>query len=168
MIGVSIRRAEARDLSALLAIYNHYVVNTHVTFDVERRTLAQRKEWLDGFGETGRHQCFVAVKEEVAVGWACSDRFRPKEAYATSVETSVYLAPGEEGQGIGTRLYATLIGALGKEDIHRLFAGVALPNAASIALHEKTGFRKLGTYPEAGRKFGRYWDVAWYWQAGAR
>lgn len=159
---ISIRRAEARDLAALLAIYNHYVVATHVTFDIEPRTVEQRRAWLDGFSDSGRHQCFVADKDGVAIGWACSARFKEKAAYDTSVETSVYLAPGESGQGLGRRLYESLFEALAGEDVHRMFAGVALPNDASIALHQKMGFGLVGTYPEVGRKFGRYWDVSWY------
>lgn len=162
MTDTVIRRAEARDLPALLAIYNHYVVNTHVTFDVEPRTLAQRQEWFDGFAETGRHQCFVAAREGTAIGWACSGKFKEKAAYGTSVETSVYLAPGEEGQGTGRRLYEILFKALEREDVHRLFAGIAQPHEAPVALHLKMGFRHVGTYTEVGRKFGRFWDVAWY------
>lgn len=162
MNGVSIRRVEVRDLPALLAIYNHYVVNTHVTFDLEPRTLVERKEWLDGFAATGRHRCFVAARDGTAIGWACSGKFKEKAAYRTSVETSVYLAPGEEGRGLGRRLYETLIENLKGEDVHRLFAGIAQPNMASVALHEKLGFRHVGTYPEIGRKFGRFWNVGLY------
>ena len=159
---ISIRRAEQSDLPALLAIYNHYVVHTHVTFDLEPRTLEQRQAWFDTFSDTGRYQCFVAVRDGVAMGWACSTKFKEKEAYETSVETSIYLAPGESDQGHGTRLYETLIDALKREDVHRLFAGIAQPNDASVLLHLKVGFRHVGTYPEVGRKFGRFWDVAWY------
>lgn len=165
MSQVFVRRVEQGDLPALLAIYNHYVVNTHVTFDLEPRTLAQRQEWLDGFAPAGRHQCFVAVKAGVPIGWACTAKFKEKAAYQTSVETSVYLAPGESGQGLGRRLYETLFEALAREDVHRLFAGIAQPNDASVALHRKMGFRHVGTYDEVGRKFGRFWDVAWYGRA---
>ena len=159
---ISIRRAQTRDLAALLAIYNHYVLSTHVTFDIEPRTVEQRRAWLEGFCESGRHQCFVAAKNGVAIGWACSLPLKDRAAYDTSVETSVYLAPGETGQGLGRRLYEILFEVLAREDIHRMFAGVALPNDASIALHEKMGFGLVGTYTEVGRKFGRYWDVSWY------
>ena len=165
---VSIRRAAQPDLPALLDIYNHYVVNTPITFDLEPRTLNQRQDWLDGFAETGRYQCFVAVKGGAPIGWACSGTFKEKAAYAPSVETSIYLAPGETGQGLGRRLYETLFAALKGEDVHRLFAGVTLPNEASAALHRGFGFMPIGTYPEVGRKFGRYWDVAWFWRAMAQ
>ncbi|MEU8944606.1 N-acetyltransferase family protein [Streptomyces sp. NPDC048489] len=96
------------------------------------------------------------------LGYATSSGFRPKAAYATSVEVSVYLAPGAGGRGVGTLLYEALFRALAGEDLHRAYAGVAQPNEASVRLHERFGFRHVGTYREVGRKFGRYWDVAWY------
>jgi phosphinothricin acetyltransferase len=155
----------AADLPALLAIYNHYVTTTHATFDLEPRRLEQRRAWFDTFAESGRYQCFVAVKEDAPIGWACSGKFKEKAAYAGSLETSIYLAPGEGGQGVGRRLYETLFDALAGEDVHRAFAGVAVPNDASIALHRALGFEETGIFREAGFKFGRYWDVAWFARA---
>ena len=157
-----IRRVEQADLPALTEIYNHYVVHTPVTFDLEPKTLAQRQEWFDTFRPSGRYQCFVAVEEGAAIGWACSGKFREKAAYATSVEMSVYLAPAHHGKGLGRKLYETIFAALAGEDIHRAYGGITLPNPASVALHEAFGFRRIGTQHEIGRKFGRYWDVALY------
>jgi len=165
MSEVLIRRAAERDLQALLDIYNHYVTTAHCTFDVEPRTLAQRRDWLMRFGERGRHQCFVAERNGMTIGWSCSVAFKDRAAYDTSVETSVYLAPGAQGQGLGRRLYEALFAALAGEDVHRAFAGIAQPNEPSVALHLRMGFRHVGTYREVGRKFGRYWDVAWYERA---
>ena len=162
MSDVAIRRVEPGDLPALLDIYNYYVVHTPVTFDLEPRTLAQRRDWLNGFGTSGRYQCFVAVKGGAAIGWACTARFKDKAAYETSAETSIYLAPGEAGRGLGRRLYETLFAALAGEDLHQIYAGITVPNDASVALHEKMGFRLVGAYDEVGRKFGRFWDVAWF------
>lgn len=159
MSAVSIRRAEQRDLPALLAIYNHYIVNTPITFDIEPRTLSQRQEWLYGFAQSGRHQCFVAVKDDLVIGWACSGKFKEKAAYETSIETSVYLAAEEQGRGIGRLLYETLFDALKHEDIHRAYAGITQPNPASSALHRAFDFVPIGTQSEVGRKFGRFWDV---------
>jgi phosphinothricin acetyltransferase len=96
---ITIRRAEPGDLPALLDIYNHYVVHTPSTFDVEPRTLEQRRQWLDGFAPTGRYQCFVAVKAGRAIGWAASSRYKDRAAYDTSIETSIYLAPEEKRAG---------------------------------------------------------------------
>lgn len=162
MSDIVIRRAEAADLSALLDIYNYYVSNTPITFDLEPRTLAQRQEWLDGFDKSGRHQCFTAIIGGRVVGWACSAKFKEKAAYETSVETSVYCALGYTGRGLGRRLYETLFQSLRSEDIHRAYAGITLPNEASIALHLAVGFRPVGTQREVGRKFGRFWDVSLY------
>ena len=75
---------------------------------------------------------------------------------------TVYCAPDAAGRGIGTLLYETLFKALECEDLHRAYAGIAQPNEASVRLHARLGFRHIGTYEEVGRKFGRYWDVAWY------
>ncbi|HEY4116189.1 MAG TPA: GNAT family N-acetyltransferase [Rhizomicrobium sp.] len=165
MSDISIRRAEPADLSALLDIYNHYVLNTPISFDVEPRTLAQRQEWLEQFAAHGRYRCFVAAIRGNAIGWACSTKFKEREAYATSVEASVYCAPGFTRRGIGRRLYATLFEALQGEDIHRVYAGITLPNDASVKLHTAFGFRHIGTQNEVGFKFGRYWDVALYERA---
>lgn len=160
MADISLRRAEQADLPELLAIYNHYVVNTPVTFDLEPRTLAQRQEWLDGFDATGRYQCFVAVRGGKPIGWACSAKLKEKAAYDTSIETSIYVAPDATGGGVGRRLYAALFDELAGKDIHRAFGGITMPNEASVALHRAFGFEHVGTYAEIGRKFGKYWDVA--------
>ena len=81
------------------------------------------------------------------------------------METSVYLAPGEGGKGLGRKLYRTLFDALAGEDVHRAFGGVTQPNEASVGLHLVMGFTYVGTYREVGRKFGKFWDVAWYAKA---
>ena len=165
MTDVNIRRAQGDDLDTLLAIYNHFVQRTHITFDVEPRTREQRKVWLKGFSTGGRKQCFVAERAGKAIGWASSSPFKDRAAYDTSVETSIYLAPGEGGKGVGRKLYETLFEALRGEDVHRAFGGIALPNEASVRLHLALGFRHVGTYSEVGRKLGRFWDVAWYERA---
>jgi phosphinothricin acetyltransferase len=159
---VMIRRVEQGDLAALLDIYNHYVRETPITFDLEPRTLAQRREWFDSFAATGRYQCFVADRGGAAIGWASSHRFKERAAYDTTVEGSVYLAPAETGRGLGRRLYSTLFQALEAEDIHRIHGGITQPNPASNRLHESLGFARAGILPQVGRKFGRFWDVATY------
>jgi phosphinothricin acetyltransferase len=167
MTEVTIRSAEPDDLPALLDIYNHYVLHTPITFDLEPRTLAQRREWFAQFSHTGRYRCFVAAREGRAIGWASSARFKEKAAYETTVEASIYLAPDAAGKGLGRKLYQALFDALAGEDIHRIFAGVTVPNDASVALHEAMGFELVGTYAEVGRKFGRFWDTALFMKAFA-
>jgi phosphinothricin acetyltransferase len=97
-----------------------------------------------------------------AVGYASTSRFRTKAAYDTTVESSVYCRADLVRRGIGTALYQALFEMLKDEDINRIVAGVTLPNPASIALHERCGFRPVGTLSSVGRKFDRYWDVAWF------
>jgi phosphinothricin acetyltransferase len=161
MSGVSIRVATRADLPRLAEIYKHYVVNTPVTFDVEPYTVERRSAWFDQFAPTGRYRLLVAEEKGVVAGYAGTTRFRPKAAYETTVETTVYCAPEATGRGIGGRLYAALFDAIANEDIHRILAGYALPNPASAALHDRFGFKLVGIFTENGRKFGRYWDVAW-------
>jgi phosphinothricin acetyltransferase len=160
MTGFVIRRPEPDDLPALTDIYNHYVRETIVTFDIEPRSLEQRKAWLEEFAATGRYQCFVAEKDGAPVGWASSHRYNERAAYDTTVYTSVYLAPGMIGQGLGRKLYAALFQALEKEDIHRVLAAISVPNDPSVGLHRAFGFEQAGLYREIGRKFDRFWDVA--------
>jgi len=161
---VQVRPAAEGDLASLTEIYNHYVRETPITFDLEPLTLQQRRSWLFSHPEDGPHRLLVACQgpEGRILGYATSSPFRPKAAYATSVETSVYCAPGSGGRGIGTLLYSALFEALRTEDVHRAYAGVAQPNEASDRLHARFGFQPVGVYREVGRKFGRYWDVAWY------
>jgi phosphinothricin acetyltransferase len=161
--GVEVRPGTEADLEAVNEIYNHYVVNTHVTFDAEPTTIDWRKEWFAGHGSTGRHRLVVAeAAGGRVVGYATSSRYRPKPGYETSVETSVYVAPDALGQGVGTALLQSLFEALRAEDVHRALAGIALPNLASVRLHQRLGFRRVAYFTEQGRKFARYWDVAWY------
>ncbi len=157
-----VRPARHEDLPAITALYNHYVESGAVTFDVDPFAAEEREAWFAQFAEQGPHRLFVAVRDDALLGYAGTMPFRSKPAYATSVETTIYLAPEATGQGIGARLYEVLFDALAGEDLHRLLAGVTLPNEASIRLHERFGFTLVGVFREVGRKHDRYWDVAWY------
>ncbi|MFZ0563112.1 MAG: N-acetyltransferase family protein [Terriglobales bacterium] len=163
---IRIRIAERGDLARLTEIYNYYVLNTPVTFDVEPYTVERREAWLAQFGVTGRYRLLVAEDNGTVIGYAGTTRFRPKAAYDTTVETTVYCAPEAVGKGIGSRLYTELFAALKGEDIHRFVAVYALPNAATDALHRRFGFKVIGVLSENGRKFGKYWDVCWAERAG--
>lgn len=162
MSDVLIRRVVPSDLSALTAIYNHYIETSAFTFDLRSKSLDERKEWMRVFQPVGRWQCFVAEYGNEVIGWANSGKFREKDAYYSTVETSVYLKPDAVGLGIGKRLYATLFDALQGQDVHRAIACLTMPNDPSVALHKATGFVHVGDFHEVGHKFGRYWDVAWY------
>ncbi len=165
---VQVRPGVEGDLEALTDIYNHYVRETPITFDTAVFTPEERRPWLLSHPEDGPHRLMVAAQDgpghnsQRILGYATSSAFRQKPAYETSVEVTVYLAPDAGRRGIGTLLYKALFEALAEEDVHRAYAGIAQPNEASARLHERFGFRHVGTYREVGRKFGRYWDVAWY------
>lgn len=161
---VQVRPGVESDLDALTDIYNHYVRETPITFDTATFTPVERRPWLLSHPEDGPHRLMVATAgdSQRILGYATSSAFRPKPAYETSVEVTIYLALDAGGRGVGTLLYKALFAALADEDLHRAYAGIAQPNEASVRLHERFGFRHVGTYREVGRKFGRYWDVAWY------
>ena len=162
MTSLRIRLALRADLPCLTEIYNHYVVNTAITFDIEPFTVEQRVSWFDLHAETGRYRLLVAEDAGHLVGYAGTGPFRPKQAYETTVAATIYCAPDATGRGVGTRLYAALLDSLRGEDVHRALAGITLPNPASIALHQRFGFVEVGRFNENGRKLGRYWDVAWF------
>jgi phosphinothricin acetyltransferase len=160
---VHLRAAVLADLPALTAIYNHYIVSTTITFDLQPYEPSARRAWFDDHANSGRHRLIVAAgADDIAIGYATSSRWRPKAAYDTTVESSVYCHPGAVGRGIGTELYKALFDALANENVHRVVAGIAQPNAASVALHRRFGFREVGVFDNVGFKFGKYWDVAWF------
>jgi phosphinothricin acetyltransferase len=159
---VTVRPAVIEDLPRLTDIYNHYVVGTPITFDTEPFTVDQRREWFSHYAPVGRHRLLVAQRDGVVLGYASTSRFHPRAAYDTTVELTALCAPEAVGQGIGQRLYEELFASITGEDIHVAMALITLPNRGPVALHERFGFRCAMVVREVGRKFGRYWDVAWY------
>jgi phosphinothricin acetyltransferase len=162
MATLVIRPGEERDLEEIVRILNHYIATSHVTFDTVPFDSEARRAWFEQFDTAGRYRLLIAEDGPAIVGYAASTALRPKAAYLPSVETSIYLDPDHTGRGIGIRLYRTLLDALGREDVHRAYAGIALPNPGSVALHEALGFHHVGTFDEAGRKFDRYWSIGWW------
>ena len=161
MSEVVVRPARRGDLARITEIYNHYVVNTPITFDIEPFTVEQRVSWFEEHAESGRYRLLVAERSGMLLGYAGTGQFRDKAAYDPSVEMTIYCGPEAVGRAIGTRLYAALFDQLKGEDIHRALAAITLPNDASIALHRKFGFKEVAHFTENGRKLGRYWDVLW-------
>jgi phosphinothricin acetyltransferase len=157
---MEVRAGRAEDLEQLNGLYNYYVLNSPCTFDIEPISMDARGAWFEEFG--GRHRLLVATEGNHFLGFAHSKSFMPRRAYETSVTTSVYIEKDHHGRGIGRALYSALFEAIADEDVHRAFAGITLPNAASVALHASFGFRQVALFSEQGRKFDRYWDVAWF------
>lgn len=159
---MEIRTARPLDLPALTDLYNHYVRTSPATFDTEPFSLEQRARWLSHYAESGPYRLLVADQDDTLLGYACSSRFNERPGYRTSVSVSAYVAPSSLGQGVGRALYTALLPLVVGAGIHRLYAGIALPNPGSVALHRAFGFRPAGLYREVGRKFDRYIDVEWY------
>ena len=160
---MQIRPGEAGDLAALTSIYNHYITETHITFDTDPFPVGARTHWFTQFTEMGPHRLYVGTVGSTVIGYTTSTPFKDRPAYRTSVETTVYLHPEHTGHGHGSQLYGCLLAALeATPDVHRAYGGVALPNPESIALHERFGYKQVATYTEVGYKFDRYWDVVWF------
>lgn len=162
MSGGTVRAATEADLPAITRIYNHYIENSPATFDLVAFDWHDRRDWFAQFDISGRHRIMVATNDRGDVaGYAYSAQFRGRAAYDGSIESSVYLDSEAVGGGTGSALYTALFDSLSDAGIHRVFAGIAMPNDASVALHSKFGFTKVGVFSEAGFKFGRYHDVLW-------
>lgn len=160
--GATVRPGAESDLPALTRIYNHFVEHSVATFDVEPFTVAARREWLGHYADAGPHRLLVADLDGLVLGYATSGPFRLKPAYARTVETTIYLDPSATGRGVGSMLYGELLDVVTAEGMHRAYAGVALPNGASEALHRRFAFRDVGTFTEVGWKQDRWVDVRWY------
>ncbi|MEQ8486255.1 MAG: N-acetyltransferase family protein [Pseudomonadales bacterium] len=157
-----LRPATAADAEALARIYNPYILDTIITFEetaITAAEMARRVAEVDGYGLPW----LVAEQAGAVVGYAYATRWRTRHAYRFAVESTVYLGPEAIGRGIGTQLYEALFEVLRQRGTHAVIGGIALPNDASVGLHEKLGMRKVAHFPEVGFKFGRWIDVG-YWQ----
>ena len=160
--GLVIRDATPSDLPAVAAIYTHYVLRTTITFNTEVRT---PRQWLDRYERgvvAGPYDLLVAERDGAITGYVETQAFRPKPAYRRSIELSVYVAPDRARTGAGGALYGALFDRLVDSEFHRAYSVIALPNEGSVRFHERWGFVHRGTLTEAGHKFGRYLDVAFY------
>lgn len=158
---LAIRSASVDDVGALRALRNHYIAASHATFDEQPLDAEAVDAWVRGFADTGRHRLLVAEKAGRVVGFASSQPYRHHPAFRLTVETSIYVAPGEGGGGIGSRLYEALFAAIAGEALHRAVAGIALPNDASIGLHRKHGFREVGVFDGYAVKNGAFVSSVW-------
>jgi phosphinothricin acetyltransferase len=156
-MSLSIRKAEPADVEAITEIYNEAILTTTATFDIEPKTLADRRAWLESHDE--RHPVIVAEIEGRVVGWACLTKWSDRPAYDDTAETSFYVHSTFRGQGIGRRLKAAIVEEARRLRFHSLIARVAGESGASYHLNESLGFKYVGTLKEVGLKFGRLLDV---------
>ena len=157
-MSVTVRAAGEADVAALNAIYNEYIVDSHVSFDTEPWTGEARRAWFAERTSAG-YPVLVAVEDGALVGCAWAGQWRSKAAYRGSVETTVVLAPDRTGRGVGTGLLKALIAELASSGFHTAIAIIALPNDASIAVHEKLGYTVVGTLEDVGFKDDRHWST---------
>jgi L-amino acid N-acyltransferase YncA len=162
MTSVIVRSASAADAEAIARIYNYYILNTVITFEEEPVSAQAMGTRLAEVRELSL-PWLVAEVDGAVVGYAYASKWKGRCSYRYSVEATIYLEHGHEGRGIGARLYAELLSILRARGMHVVIGGAALPNEASVALHEKLGFEHVATFRQVGFKHGRWIDVA-YWQ----
>ncbi|RRJ85413.1 N-acetyltransferase family protein [Aestuariirhabdus litorea] len=156
------RPATAADAAAIVAIYNHYVRETVVTFEEDPLPTEEMAGRLRAVEETGLPWLVIETAQGVQ-GYSYATRWHGRCAYRFTAEITVYLAPEAGGQGLGSALYRALFAELAQRGFRTALGAIALPNAASVALHEKFGMAQVGQFREVGYKFERWIDVG-YWQ----
>ena len=159
---MTIRSAEPRDAQAIANLYNHFVSTSTITFEQETVPVSEIARRIEEVQSRGM-PWIVAEETGVVSGYAHAKPWRPPSAYRHSVEISVYVDPERVRRGIGAMLYGQLFPLLQARGVHAVIGGIALPNDASVALHEKFGLRKVAHFQEVGFKFDRWIDVG-YWQ----
>jgi len=156
-----IRPATAADATAICAIYNHHVLNTTVTFEevaISDREMAGRIAEI-----TAKYPWLAFERGGQVVGYAYAGAWRTRSAFRYCVETAIYVDQGAMGTGVGSALYRELIAGLKARSIHSLIAAITVPNAPSVAFHQKFGFRPVGHFAQVGWKLDRWIDVS-YWE----
>jgi len=161
MSAARVRRGTIDDAAAVASIYNHYVTHTIVTFEEQPVAAAEMQSRM--IAVLAKLPWLVLEHKGGIAGYAYASPWKMRVGYRFAVESSIYLAPAQVGRGFGSALYENLLEHLRAHDIHCVIGGAALPNPASVALHEKLGFTKVAHFRENGFKFGRWIDVA-YWQ----
>ena len=157
---MKIRSAKLSDAPAICEIYNYYVTDTVITFQEDPVSVDEiRKQIKDIL----KQYSWLVIEDELVLGYAFFGPWKERSAYRHTVESTIYLRAGYEGRGLGTQLYRSLFDAMKPFDNHAVVGCIALPNPASILLHEKFGFKKVAHFKEVGFKFGEWIDVG-YWE----
>lgn len=161
---VVIRPATQTDTTAIARIYNYYIAGTIITFEEEPVTTVDMARRIENV-QSALLPWLVAEQAGDILGFAYAGRWKDRSAYRFAVETTVYLEATMTGRGLGTRLYNSLLPVLSNRNIRTAIGGIALPNEASVALHEKLNFTKVAHFQKVGFKFNSWIDVG-YWQRG--
>ena len=156
-----LRKVHLKDAQQLVKIYNYYVLNSVVTFDLVEMTEKQMEQKIKTISV--EYPWFVYEENRSILGYAYACQWKVKAAYKQTVESTVYVSPASTQKGLGTKLYSQLIATLKTQNIHAILGGISLPNESSIRLHEKLGFEKVAHFKALGFKFNKWVDVG-YWQ----
>jgi phosphinothricin acetyltransferase len=159
---MEIRSATADDAAAIAAIYNPYVANSCITFETEAVS-AEEMQARIAEAQESILPWLVATSGGVIAGYAYASKWKGRCAYRFAVESTVYLDPASQGKGVGRQLYSALLDRLKAKGIRTVIGGIALPNDASIGVHERLGFEKVAHFKQVGFKQNRWIDVG-YWQ----
>lgn len=157
-----IRPASPHDWNEIILIYNYYILNSVFNFEYEICTMESRLPWFQQFQNQTPYQLWVSCnKDNQVTGYAASTPFNLTAGYHTSVNISIYCHPEYINRGLGSKLLQTLIEQMQRNNIHRMYAGITIPNYLSLQLFKKFGFMQAAYYHEVGYKFNQYWDVVW-------
>ncbi len=152
--------ASTADAAAIRDIYAYYVTDTSITFEIDVPTLEEMKERITEYSKL--FPWLVLERDGKIIAYAYATHFKTRAAYRWSVESSIYVHRDHCGNGTGRKLYAELFDHLKKMGVFNIIGGITLPNDASVAIHEKMGFKFAGRFPEVGFKQGKWWDVGYY------
>ena len=155
-----IREAKSKDAKAIASIYNHYILNSSISFDekpINENIIIERINY------SGKNKWWIYESADELLGYAYSTNWKSRSAYRYTVESSIYLKPNNFRNGIGSALYAKLLESLKKEGFRRVLAGISLPNDPSVLFHENFGFKKVGQFESVGYKFKKWIDIG-YWE----
>ena len=158
-----IRHARTEDWEQIVSIYNHYILNTVFNFEYDAYTLQSRLPWFDQFQGNQPYRLLVGVNENnQVIGYAATTPFSAIAGYQTSVNISVYCHSQYTGIGLGSALVKALIEECKLLKLHKIYAGITIPNHLSMKLFQKFNFIQVAHFKEVGHKFKQYWDVAWF------
>jgi L-amino acid N-acyltransferase YncA len=160
MGGSAIRPVARADAAAICAIYAPIVAATPISFETDPPAVEEMRERIVRLSAVW--PWLVATAGDAVLGYAYASRHRDRAAYRFAADVSAYVARDARGRGVGSALYAALLALLRVQGFYRAFAGIALPNAASVALHESAGFTPIGVYERVGFKLGQWHDVGWW------
>jgi phosphinothricin acetyltransferase len=160
---ITVRAAETRDAAAIAEIYSPFVRSTAVSFEEQAPGALEIVQRIEATIRT--YPWLVCDHDGAILGYAYAGEHRTRPAYRWSTDVTVYVAPSAQRKGVGRGLYGVLLELLALQGFRNAFAGIALPNMASVALHEGLGFAHLGTYRAVGFKLGQWHDVGWWQRA---